>query len=94
MLLHRDAQVLAIIGRGALVLKLDAIDLDADDEGGVGDPSVDLVDDLEDDARAISQVAAVLVRAVVGGWGDELREEVAVGAVYLVDSAKEECDCR
>ena len=47
---------------------------------------MDLLDDLEDDACAVQEGSAVVVGAVVGSRADELREQVAVGAVDLGDS--------
>ena len=83
-LLEFHAEVAAVGGGSAFVLELDGVDLDADDEAGVGNAAVDLVDDLEDDAGAVGEAGATVgVGAVVGGGGDELCEEVAVGAVDL-----------
>jgi len=48
-------------------LEFDRVDFDADDEGWVVDALLDLVDDFEDDLRAVCEVgAAVFVRSLLG----------------------------
>ena len=47
------------------------------------DPRADGPDDLEDEARAVLERSAVFVRAIVDGRAQELRDQVAVGAVQL-----------
>jgi hypothetical protein len=49
----------------------------------VADFLADRPDDLEDEPRAILQLAAVAVFAIVDGRTEELRDQVAVGAVQL-----------
>lgn len=81
--LELDAQVLTVLGRCAAGLELDAVDFDADDEARVGHAALYLGDDLEDYAAAVCKVAAVFVGAFVGCYGEELGQQVAVGAVDL-----------
>jgi hypothetical protein len=78
-----DAQFLAIIRCRTPFLELDRVQLHADDEFGIADPALDLGDDLEDDAAAVREGAAVGVGSLVGCGGEELCEEVAVCAMNL-----------
>ena len=82
VLLEQLAQVPAVLGREAAVLELDAVELDADGKG-LGDAFPDGVVDFDNDARAVPQGASVVVRPLVGCRGEELGQEVAVGAVQL-----------
>ena len=57
---------------------------DPDDDGEIGtDRLPDGRDDLQDEARPVLLGAAVLVRPLVGKGGEELVQQVAVGAVDL-----------
>lgn len=64
-------------------LKLYRVDLDADDETGVRDSTMHLVDNFKDDAAPIGQVAAVLVSTLIGCLRQELCQQIAVRAMYL-----------
>lgn len=48
-------------------LELDRVQFDADDEGGIVHTSFDLLNDFEDNPRAIVQITTVLIRALVCG---------------------------
>ena len=76
------AQGFAFFRVEALALELDAVEVDADHEGG-GDALADGLGDFDGEAGAVFEAAAVFVGALVGGGGEELREQVAVGAVEL-----------
>lgn len=68
-------------------LKLDRVQFYAYDETWICDPTMDLVDDLEDDSAAIFQWAAVLVGTLVGRLGEKLGKQVAMSAVSVWWSA-------
>ena len=84
VVLERAAQVAALVGGEAAGLELDAVEFDAEEEaGGGGEFGADGLGDLKDQAGAVGEAAAVAVGAFVGGLGEELGEEVAVGAVQF-----------
>lgn len=72
------AEVPALGGVEAAFLELNAIDFDAEDESGRY-AVADRAPHLEDDARSVFQIASVLIGAFVGGWGEELGDEVTTG---------------
>lgn len=74
------AEFFGFVGLQPLFLELDAVELDAEDEGGLRAGAHGL-GNVGDEARAVLETAAVGVCAVVGGLGDELGEEIAVGCV-------------
>ena len=74
------AELFGFFGVETTFLEFDTVDLDADDER-FGEARVDAFGDFHDDAGAVGEGAAVFVSAFVGGLGEELGEEVAVGAV-------------
>nr|POE75591.1 nmra-like family domain-containing protein 1 [Quercus suber] len=78
VLLEQRAHLLGLVGAEAVVLELDAVELDGQDEVGVG-ARAHRLPDLEDEARAVLERAAVLVRAPVRAGREELGEQVAVG---------------
>ena len=55
-------------------MEFDGVEFHADDEAGVlrAYAAVDFCDDLEYDASAVDKGTAVLIGAVVGGWGQKL----------------------
>jgi len=59
-------------------LEFDAVEFYAEDKGW-GCAGADCAGDVEGEAGAVRERAAVGVGAVVGCWGEELGEEVAVG---------------
>lgn len=65
-LFQLHAQVAAVFGGLPAGLEFDRVDFDADDEAAVVDAAFDFFDDLEDDAAAVFQAAAVFVGAFVG----------------------------
>lgn len=69
------AQLASFFGLEPAVLKFNAVELDAEDEGG-GDAGLDGVCDLNDDAGAVGEGAAVFVGTEVGAFGEELCEEI------------------
>ena len=71
-LLEFDAQVPAVIRSRAAGLEFHRVDLDTDDEAWVVDAAVHFFDDLEDDAAAVIEIAAVLICALIGREGEEL----------------------
>lgn len=74
------AKLIGFFGFETTLLELDAVDLDADN-GVFGDASADALGDFHDEAGAVGKGTTVLVGAFVGASGEELGEEVAVGAV-------------
>lgn len=66
-------RVFAFGGFEALGLEFDAVEFDADDEGW-RDAFADRLRDLDDQTGSVCKLAAVLVRPVVGGGGEELGE--------------------
>ncbi len=79
---ERGAEIPALIRREAAILEFNAVEFDAKDEAsGGGEFGADGLRDFEDDAGAVGEAAAVFVSAFVGGVGEKLGQEVAVGAV-------------
>lgn len=75
VLLELLAQRSAVLWAEAALLELDAVELDAQAEGGaVFDAWLDGVGDFKDDARAVEEGAAVVVRTLVRGWREKLGE--------------------
>lgn len=81
-LLEQLAEQHSLLGREALVLELDRVDLDSEDEV-IGDARLDGGRDLEGEPRPVLEAAAVLVGPLVRRRAQELRDQVAVGAVQL-----------
>ena len=73
-------ELFGFFGVEPALLELDTIDFDADDEG-FRDAGVDAFGNFHDNAGAVGERAAVFVGTFIGGFGEELGEEVAVGAV-------------
>ena len=44
---------------------------------------MDLLDDLKHNPGPVVEVPAIFVGALVGGWAQELREQVAMGTVHF-----------
>lgn len=70
------AQLPAFLSVEAFVLELDTVNLDAQDEGR-WHASTDLLGYFKDETRAILQRPAILISAMVRGWGEELTEKIA-----------------
>ena len=65
-------------------MELDRIDLYANDKLLIVDPAFDLINDFEDNAAAVFEVASVLVASVIGALGEELGEQIAMRTVNLM----------
>jgi hypothetical protein len=81
------ADFLRVVRGDAFFLPLDAVELDAEDEGG-GAAFADFFSDFRDDAAPVGDAAAVFVGAAVGGFGEELRKEVAFSRSILIHCRK------
>lgn len=75
------ADIAALLGLEATLLKLSGVDLDSNGKFRVVDPCTDRLDNLVYDPSAVLQRPAVLVRPFVGGARKELRKEISVRTV-------------
>ncbi len=76
--LQEGTEFFGFCGVEAFGLEFDAVEFYSQDEGR-GCAGADCAGDVEGEAGAVRERAAVGVRAVVGCWGEELGEQVAVG---------------
>ena len=74
------AEFFGLFGVEPAFLEFNAVDFDADDKR-FWDTGVDAFGDFHDDPGAVGEGATIFVGAFIGGWGEELGEEVAMGAV-------------
>ena len=74
------AELFGFFGLEAALLELHTVDFDTDDEGS-REARVDAFGNFHNDAGAVGERAAVFVGAFIGGFGEELGEEVAMGTV-------------
>lgn len=70
------AEGAAVGGVEAALLELDAVEFDAEDEGG-GNAVADCASDVKNNAGTVLEATAVFIYALVGRRGEELGEEVA-----------------
>lgn len=85
-----DAGSLELLGHGeglfgveSTIGEIGRVDLDGNDELGIGDGLANALDDLKDDAGSSLEVTTVLVGSSVDTGGEELREKVSVSSVEL-----------
>ena len=74
------AELFGFFGVEPALLELDTVDFDTDDER-FREAGVDAFGNFHDNAGTVRERAAVFVGSFISGFGKELGEEVAVGAV-------------
>jgi hypothetical protein len=73
-------QLLSLLWVKSLALKLDRVELNTDDEA-MTVPTPDFCCDFKDYTRDILEAASILIVALVGRSGEELRKDIAVATM-------------